>query len=147
MSVPLKVGIISGFFLFNHAGHIEYIQKSKSMVDKLIVIVNNDHQAILKKGCSFMHEQERMLILKEFRSVDEVFLSIDQDSTVIESIKYLATLEPKPTHFLKGGDRILELNNIPEAFICKELGIEIIDQVGLKIQSSSNIIEKCKLHG
>jgi len=147
MSNHIKVGIVSGYFLFSHRGHIEYLQKSKSMVDKLIVIVNNDHQAVLKKGWSFMNETERMFIVKEFKSVDEVFLSIDKDSTVIESIKYLATLDPKPTHFLKGGDRILELNNIPEASICKELGIEIIDGIGLKIQSSSNIIEECKLHG
>ena len=139
MSVPV-VGLTSLYGNCLHAGHIEYLQKSKAMVDKLIVIVNNDHQAILKKGWTFMPENERMIIIKELKSVDEVFLSIDQDPTVIESIKYLASQDPKPSFFLKGGDRCLELNNIPEAAICKELGIKIIDGMGEKIQSSTNLI-------
>lgn len=146
MSKPV-VGIASLYFSPGHAGHIEYLQKSKSMVDKLIVIVNNDHQAILKKGWTFMEEQERMIIVKELRSVDEVFLSIDKDPTVIESIKYLASLDPKPTYFLKGGDRILSLGNIPEKLICDELGIIIVDGLGNKINSSTNLIEGCKANG
>jgi len=144
MSTPI-LGLVSLYANPIHRGHVEYLQKSKSMVDKLIVIVNNDHQALLKKGWSFMNEDERMLIIKEFRCVDEVFLAIDTDSTVIESIKYLASLDHKPTYFLKGGDRILALGNIPEAAICEELGIKIIDGVGDKIQSSTNLIEGCKL--
>jgi len=134
------VGICSGFMNPLHNGHIEYLQKSKAMVDYLILILNNNHQAHLKKGWTFMDENERMIIAKELKSVDEVFLSIDQDSTVIESIKYLASREPKPTYFLKGGDRSLDLENIPEASICKELGITIIDGLGAKIQSSTNLI-------
>jgi cytidyltransferase-like protein len=137
------VGVCSLFFNPGHIGHLEYLQKSKSMVDKLIVIVNNDHQAILKKGWSFMNEQDRLIMVKELRCVDEVFLAIDKDPTVIESLKYLATLEPKPTYFLKGGDRILALGNIPEAKICEELGITIIDGMGDKIESSTNLINGC----
>src|SRR6187431_2197803 len=96
------VGIVSLYGNCLHSGHIEYIQKSKAMVDKLIVIVNNDKQAILKKGWTFMHEDERVIIIKELRSVDQVFLSIDTDPTVVESIKYLASQE-KIHYFLKGG--------------------------------------------
>jgi cytidyltransferase-like protein len=139
MEKPI-IGICSAFMNPPHSGHIEYLQKSKAMVDKLILIINNDHQAHLKKGWTFMNEQERMIIAKELKSVDEVFLAIDQDPTVIESIKYLASREPKPTYFLKGGDRSLDLGNIPEAPICQELGITIIDGMGEKIQSSSNLI-------
>lgn len=138
------VGICSLYGNPLHSGHIEYLQKSKAMVDKLIVIVNNDEQAKLKKGWTFMHENERVTIVKELRSVDEVFLSIDKDPTVIESIKYLASLPDKPSCFLKGGDRSLELNNIPEAAICRQLNIKIIDGMGEKIQSSTNLIQGAK---
>ena len=33
-----------------HIGHLEYFKKSKQIGDKLLVIVNNDLQAKLKKG-------------------------------------------------------------------------------------------------
>lgn len=145
MTTPI-IGLCSLYGNCLHKGHIEYLQKSKQLVDKLIVIVNNDKQAILKKGWTFMPEDERVIIIKELRSVDEVFLAIDTDATVIESIKYLATLDPKPSLFLKGGDRSLSLNNIPEAAVCAELGIKIIDGMGDKIQSSTNLINGAKLY-
>ena len=40
----------------------EYISKAKLLGDYLIVIVNSDHQAALKKGESFMNERERVEI-------------------------------------------------------------------------------------
>jgi cytidyltransferase-like protein len=144
MSQMGTIGICSAYMNPVHSGHIEYLQKSKVMVDKLILIINNDHQAHLKKGWTFMDENERMIIAKELKSVDEVFLSIDQDPTVIESIKCIASKYPNPMYFLKGGDRSLDLGNIPEAPICEELGIIILDGMGDKIQSSTNLINEAQ---
>ena len=138
------IGLCSGYMNPIHRGHIEYLQKSKTMVDKLILIINNDNQARLKKGWTFMDENERMIIAKELKSVDEVFLSIDQDPTIIESIKYIASKYPNPMYFLKGGDRSLDLGNIPEAPICEELGIIILDGMGEKIQSSTYLISEAQ---
>ena len=45
------VACISGYFDPLHVGHLEYISRSKALTGpggKLIVIVNNDHQAFLK---------------------------------------------------------------------------------------------------
>ena len=64
--------------------------------------------------------------------VDEVFLSIDKDKTQCESLKHL-----KPNIFAKGGDRTS--SEIPESKICKEFGIQIIDGLGAKIRSSSDL--------
>ena len=41
---------VSGYFDPLHVGHIEYFEKSKQLGDELMVIVNNDYQASLKKG-------------------------------------------------------------------------------------------------
>jgi len=43
--------------------------------------------------------------------------------------------------FANGGDRTLE--NVPEAAVCKELGIEMVYGVGgRKVASSSEMLEK-----
>lgn len=129
--------VASGYFDPIHVGHIEYLKKAKELGGKLIVIVNNDKQAFLKKGFSFMNENERMEIVKNIKHVDEVFLSIDEDSTVCKSLEKL-----KPDIFAKGGDR--NSSNIPESTICKKHNIQIIDGLGEKIQSSSNLVSGVK---
>lgn len=55
--------------------------------DELWVIVNNDHQAQLKRGVkSFQDEQFRMKVVQSLKPVDRVILSIDTDETVCRSL-------------------------------------------------------------
>ena len=130
---------VSGYFDPIHIGHIEYFKKAKELGDMLLVIVNNDEQAILKKGKPFMPADERVQIIKELKCVDLVVKSIDTDRTVI---KTLGTLFPKPDFFCNGGDQ--NNNTIPETEICQQRGIELRDGFGEKIQSSSWLINKCR---
>jgi len=72
-----------------HPGHIECLELSKSETgaDELWVIVNNDHQAELKRGeKSFQNEQFRMSVVSALKPVDRVFLSIDEDKSVCKSL-------------------------------------------------------------
>ena len=131
-----KIVCVSGYFDPLHIGHLEYFSKSKAIGDKLIVIVNNDEQAKLKKGKSFMPVDERIKIIKELRCVDGVIKSIDTDRTVCET---LATINPIPHFFCNGGDQ--NNNTIPETAICNSRGIELRDGFGDKIQSSSWLIK------
>ena len=135
----MSIACVSGYFDPIHIGHIEYFKLSKNIADKLMIIVNNDDQAILKKGRFFMPAAERIKIIQELKCVDIVVLSIDTDRTVCNT---LATVEPKPTFFCNGGDQ--NNNSIPEAKICEELGIELRDGFGDKIQSSSWLIKGSK---
>jgi cytidyltransferase-like protein len=135
----MSIACVSGYFDPIHIGHIEYFKKSKGVADKLMVIVNNDDQAILKKGKAFMPAEERMKIIQELKCVDYVVLSVDTDRTVC---KTLGTVKPRPTFFCNGGDQ--NNNSIPEAEICNELGIELLDGFGDKIQSSSWLIKGVK---
>ena len=57
-----KIVCVSGYFDPIHVGHIEYFKLSKEKGTKLMVIVNNDHQATLKKGKAFMSMVERIRI-------------------------------------------------------------------------------------
>lgn len=45
----MSIACVSGYFDPIHIGHIEYFKLSKNVADKLMVIVNNDEQAILKR--------------------------------------------------------------------------------------------------
>ncbi len=132
-----KAIIVSGYFNPLHKGHIEYMYRSKLHGDKLFVIVNNDIQRALKGSKEFQNEQERILIVENLKLVDKCYLSIDRDRTVIETIKLIFKnfSEQYNFAFANGGDQ----NNasIPERSICELLGIELIDGLGDKIQSSS----------
>ncbi len=127
----------SGYFDPVHFGHIEYLKKAKALGDKLIVIVNNAEQTILKKGFEFMPFKERMEIVKALKYVDDVFPSIDTDKTVCKSLEKL-----KPNIFAKGGDRFS--SEIPEAETCRKNNIKIVDGLGDKVQSSSDLVAKSK---
>ena len=128
----MRTVAISGYFDPIHVGHLEYIIKAKKLGDKLIVIVNNNHQCVLKKGKPFMDENDRVTIVSSIKYVDEVFLSIDKDKTVCKSLEKI-----KPTIFANGGDR--KNYEIPELVICNKYNIEIIDGLGEKIRSSSDL--------
>ena len=128
----MKVVAISGYFDPIHVGHLEYINMAKKLGDKLVVIVNNNYQCELKKGKPFMDEKDRVTIVSNLKNVDEVFLSIDKDKAVCASLEKI-----KPDIFANGGDR--KNYEIPESVICKKYDIKIIDGLGEKIRSSSDL--------
>jgi len=132
--MSIKVVAASGYFDPIHYGHVEYLQKAKDLGDRLIVIVNNDRQASLKKGKSFMPAAERVKLVRSLACVDAAIEAMDEDRTVC---KTLAAIHPDI--FAKGGDQFVD--TIPEAETCRKLGIEMRDGLGAKIQSSSWLIE------
>ena len=136
-----KAVIVSGYFNPIHKGHIEYFNNAKALADELFVIVNNDHQRSLKGSKEFQKEEERMTIVSNIKGVDKAILSIDQDRTVCATLNMIAE---KYGHkyqlaFANGGDQNNE--TIPEREICKKTGINLIDGLGNKIQSSSWLLK------
>ena len=137
-----KAIIVSGYFNPIHKGHIEYFQNAKANGDKLFVIVNSDFQRALKGSKEFQDEKERVFIVENLRVVDKCFLSIDKDRTVVVTIKDIHRQygEQYQLAFANGGDQ--NNDTIPEKPVCKQLGIELIDGLGGKIQSSSWLLNK-----
>ncbi|MFA5258918.1 MAG: adenylyltransferase/cytidyltransferase family protein [Candidatus Pacearchaeota archaeon] len=132
-----KVVATSGYFDPIHHGHVELFKLSKELGDHLIVIINNDNQTTQKKGFVFMTAEEKAKIISEFACVDNIFISIDEDQTQCKTLEYL-----RPHIFAKGGDRYVY--EIPETPVCRKHGIEIIDGVGAKVQSSSDLIKNAR---
>ena len=136
--------IVSGYFNPIHKGHIEYFHMAKSIADTLFVIVNSDFQRNLKESKEFMLEDERLLIINELKIVDKTILSIDKDRSVSETIKKIHDdySDEYEFSFANGGDQ--NNQSIPEFTICQQLGINLIDGLGNKIQSSSWLLNNRK---
>jgi cytidyltransferase-like protein len=137
-----KAVIVSGYFNPIHKGHIAYFRHAKACGDQLFVIVNNDDQRALKGSKEFQDEEERVFIVENLRLVDRCFLSVDEDRTVVATIKQIFNEfgEDYDLAFANGGDQ--NNDTIPERAICEECGIELIDKLGDKIQSSSWLLKK-----
>lgn len=143
-----KVVITSGFFNPVHIGHMNLMKEARKLGDFLVVIVNNDQQVKVKGSVPFMPEHERVQIIKDIKHVDAVFLSIDQDGTVAESLKAIAKEHQGELIFAKGGDR--NFNNIPEneKNACRQFNIKVVNNVGGgKVQSSSWLLKNIADHG
>jgi cytidyltransferase-like protein len=156
MSRNTVIAIVSGYFNPVHKGHIELFERAKEIADKLIVIVNNDKQRELKGSKEFQTDKERYKIISSLKSVDGVVLSIDEDTTVRESLKFLyerysfmedsSRESGNPTLFklifVNGGDQFS--NTVAERDVCQQYGIYMIDGLGGKIQSSSWLLSEEK---
>ena len=137
-----KAIIVSGYFNPIHKGHLEYFKNAKQHADFLFVIVNSDLQRKLKGSKPFQDEKERMIIVNSIKGVDKAILSIDKDRTVCETIKKIAQEygQEFSLAFANGGDQNNE--TIPEKPVCEQLGVELVDGLGDKIQSSSWLLNK-----
>ena len=138
---------ISGGFDPVHIGHVRMFNEAKKLGHKLIVILNNDHWLIKKKGFVFMSEHERKEVIEGFRAVDEVVFTKHGTEHIPDAADMSVChmlLEIKPHIFANGGDRFAD--NIPEAVVCRELGIETIFNIGKggKVQSSSWLVKNLK---
>jgi cytidyltransferase-like protein len=136
MSHPPRVVAVSGGFDPLHVGHARMFQEAKALGDELVVILNNDNWLRKKKGFVFMPQKERMEMIQAIKGVDRVVCTEHAPETIDMSVCD-ALRAVRPDIFANGGDRFAD--NIPEAIVCRELGIETVFNIGHggKVQSSS----------
>ncbi|MBZ0266083.1 D-glycero-beta-D-manno-heptose 1-phosphate adenylyltransferase [bacterium] len=94
-----SVVFTNGVFDILHPGHVEVLEQSRALGDRLIVGVNSDESVKRLKGEKrpIVPEMQRAALLLGLKAVDEVVL-FDQD-TPAELIALL-----KPDVLVKGGD-------------------------------------------
>jgi D-beta-D-heptose 7-phosphate kinase/D-beta-D-heptose 1-phosphate adenosyltransferase len=132
------VVVVSGGFDPIHVGHVRLFHEARKLGDELVVILNNDHWLLKKKGHVFMPQNERKEVIEAIRDVDRVVLTghkpNPRDMSVCAELKKI-----RPDIFAQGGDR--HAGNIPpcEVRLQKEIGFRIMNKVGHggKVQSSS----------
>lgn len=132
--------VVSGGFDPLHSGHISYINEAKRLGEYLIVALNSDNWLTRKKGKYFLGFEERSIIIKNLKSVNEVIEFDDSDGSCVDALEKI-----KKTHvgsriiFCNGGDR--NKSNIPEMNV---KGVHFKFGVGgdFKMNSSSWILER-----
>ena len=143
----MKITIISGYFNPLHGGHLDMIEAAKRMGEKLIVIVNNDKQQLLKKGKIILDENNRMRLMRALRDIDEAVLSIDTEGSPssqpqIKTLEMLAQRYPNDElTFANGGDRN-STKTIPETEICEKYHIAMRFDAGSGKPDSSTRINR-----
>ena len=137
-----KAIIVSGYFNPLHKGHLDLFKKAKSLGDKLWVIVNSDFQRVLKGSKPFMDENERLIIIQSIKYVDYALISNDRDKTQCYTLHQFHDMfsDKYDLAFANGGDQ--NNDTISEREVCERLGIELLDGLGDKIQSSSWLLNQ-----
>jgi len=127
----------NGCFDMLHPGHISYLEKARSLGDRLIVGLNSDESVKRLKGSSrpVNNQSDRARLLAALQCIDAVVLfEEDTPARLIEEVK--------PDILVKGGD--YSLNQVVGASYVQSYGgrVEILPYV--PGYSSSNILEKLK---
>jgi D-beta-D-heptose 7-phosphate kinase/D-beta-D-heptose 1-phosphate adenosyltransferase len=137
-----KAIIVSGYFNPLHKGHLDLFKKAKSLGDTLWVIVNSDFQRELKGSKPFMDENERLIIIQSIKYVDYALISNDRDKTQCYTLQQFHDMfsDKYDLAFANGGDQ--NNDTISEREVCERLGIELLDGLGDKIQSSSWLLNQ-----
>ena len=136
-----KVVMVSGGFDPIHIGHVRLMQEAKKLGDKLVVVLNNNNWFDVKGKPVFMSELDRKEIIEALACVDEVVITSHRKGT--KDISVCSELRKIHPHiFANGGDRFAD--DIPEFAVCKELGIDMVFNVGKggKVRSSSELLKK-----
>ena len=125
----------NGCFDILHVGHIKYLQKTKSLADYSIVMLNSDISVKSIKGDSrpINNENDRAEILSALSCVDYVVLF--EERSPAELLKKI-----KPDIYTKGADYTLETLPERDVVINNGIKVEFIDFV--KDKSTTNIINK-----
>ena len=144
-----KVMLLSGGFDPVHKGHVQMIEQARELADEIWIILNNDSWLREKKGKSFMKQSEREYIMSQFKGVTRTFICnprIPTDKTVSDGI-YSAVMAYRRDFtgemrmaFGNGGDR--KIGNIPEEDYCNSMDVDMVWNLGNKVQSSSWLLEK-----
>jgi cytidyltransferase-like protein len=129
-----KIVIVSGGFDPVHSGHIKLIKEARLLGDMLIVGINSDEWLTRKKGRAFMPWNERLCVLNNLSSVDEVYTFDDDDGTACRLLQQVQAHYPDAKIiFANGGDRTSI--NIPEMTVD---GVEFVFGVGGENKSNSS---------
>ncbi len=125
----------NGCFDILHVGHVRYLQKTKSLANYSVVMLNADKSVKLIKGDSrpINNESDRAEILTALNCVDYVVLFEEKSPAgLLEKIK--------PDIYTKGADYTLE--TLPEREIVERNGIKVEFIEFVQGKSTTNIINK-----
>ncbi|MBT8132114.1 MAG: D-glycero-beta-D-manno-heptose 1-phosphate adenylyltransferase, partial [Gammaproteobacteria bacterium] len=130
-----KVVMTNGCFDILHTGHVAYLEEAKSLGDRLVVAVNDDHSVtrLKGKGRPIVPLEDRMSVLAGLAAVDWVVaFSDDTPEQLICGVL--------PDVLVKGGD--YEVEQIAGADCVQKAGGQVKVLSFRSGRSTSSIIER-----
>ncbi len=136
----LRVVLANGCFDVLHVGHVRYLEDARARGDLLVVALNTDESVRALKGPTrpLTPLAERAELVAALRCVDFVTVFGERDLEL--TLRAL-----RPSVHAKGTDYTAQ--DVPEAAVDRELGIEIAICGDAKQRSSSAIIERAGAAG
>ena len=130
-----KIVFTNGCFDIIHRGHVDYLNRAKSLGDYLIVGLNSDNSIKRIKGPKrpINDQDSRKFVLENLRAVDQVII-FDED-TPLKLIKMV-----KPKVLVKGGD--WSVKDIVGSDFVKDRGGEVYSLKFVDNFSTTNIINE-----
>ncbi len=134
-----QIAWTNGCFDIIHAGHVDYLERSKAYGDSLVVGLNSDASVKKLKGDfrPIFSELDRARVLCSIVYVD--YVVIFSDKSPIKMIQML-----KPDYYIKGGDYTIDTIDQDERKVVEGYGGEIVLLPMVEGVSSSIIVEKIK---
>ena len=133
-----RVVAVGGKFDPIHEGHVLHILKASELGDYLYVFLQSDDAVRQgKRKCNIPFAWRAFFIeavLDALGINGEVIPCFDRDTTSVETLRMC-----RPDVWAKGGDRAPENMVRAEIDVCKEIGCEIIYDVGEQLNSSSSM--------
>lgn len=119
--------LANGCFDGLHGGHVSHLLQAKSM-GRLIVALTSDGRVNKGDRRPYFSEQQRALVLRELRCVDEVII-VDSLTQALSAIL--------PKVLVKGPDYSIDTIEPEHRALCERLGIEIRFTTGEKLSSTA----------
>jgi D-glycero-D-manno-heptose 1,7-bisphosphate phosphatase len=134
-SAGLQFGYTCGAFDLLHAGHVDYLERSRAQCDALLVAVNSDWSIRQYKSPHrpICPELERMRVVGALQSVDVV--------TILNDVRPLAQIQRwQPDFYIKGGDYTARQLRSAEAVA--EYGGQVVTIAVHHLVSTSEIVDR-----
>lgn len=138
-SAGQKIAWTNGCFDIIHVGHVDYLEKSKSYADRLVVGLNSDVSVKKLKGDlrPIFCQADRARVLAAIAYVDHIII-FDETSP----IDYIRVLQPD--FYIKGGDYTIDTIDQNERRVVEAYGGQIVLLPMVPGVSTSVVVEKIK---
>ena len=134
----MRIGMAFGKFVLLHSGHIHYLTKAKSLVDKLVVVVASDKTVKKARGKVHIPAEQRREVVASLKAVDEAVVGDDNNW-------YKVIVDKNPDVLILGPDQEIDEDKL----VCEleHLGlnpkiVRIGELTNGKLHKTSRIIER-----
>ncbi|MCK4327652.1 MAG: FAD synthase [Candidatus Diapherotrites archaeon] len=134
----MQVGMAFGKFVLLHTGHVRFLEKAKSLVGKLVVVVASDETVEKERGKVFVPAEQRREVIAALKPVDEALVGDPVD-------KYKVIAEKKPDVIILGPDQDHDEGRLAYELECRGLKPKIVRVEELtegELHKTSKIIER-----